>query len=636
MSFGSGLANIDVPFQTNTPRVPPKVKRKGYVSFHPILHVKNYRFKKSLENAASDEKNSGGPRSEHVQTDGEEPYLPVHSAMNFRFFMVMAELHPQVCHRDHAWIIVNTSAAAALLGTMTDFVAYWRRLPPLSTRSTSTALSLSSDFSPTLSHRSAFPGAPTPAVINTIPTTSLTSSQKAARQTRNEQPHRLISPRTAAEWHYGCQTHLAYVAPGHFCRSFLWFTSELSLYAVFREQLRLLLAIGSSGQYLTSPYRLLLPDISSRVEPPSSAHASSECRTSVTGGERTKLVTRTSFAFQFMSHLCHANLWCGVGGGALAGALCTAVAHPYHVLETTVRMECVRVPSPAWHCSSQTGCSRNSGSSDCRLGSGASGRTQIRRRFRHVGEVLWEALRPTPTSSLSSTSSFRGRCRKLLVGLRQGRRIAVVGGALQGGVQFGSYELLREDGMYRHSAVLFLYCWLASFAGVVCQYPCKTLRQLWFSAAALPSLAAAKGKNGPSERKGSRGGEGAGFHPGVTYRSVLQELRRTGGVSRLWLHFFSFRPMLCALPGALLLYGYDCLMQQAVTKKSTPQTFCENDGPMQLAESNGTSVANRFTLPQSALPSRVASAEQSLTAIKMASAPLPPYEFPSPSKRKTS
>lgn len=626
MSSSSSLANIDVPLQTNTPRVPPKAKRKGYRSFHPILHVKNYRLEKGSGNAGLQERKGIAPRSEHVQVVDTPPHPPLQPAEDFRFLMVTAELHPQVRHRDHARIILNISAGAALLGTMTDFVAYWRRMPPLSTRSSSTALSLPSDISHAPSPSTVFPGAPPPAVIQPIPTMSLTTSQKVARQARNEQPHRLFPSLTAAEWHYGCQTHLTRIAPSHFCRSFLWFTSELGLYATFREQLRLLLAIGSSGQYLTPPYRLLLPETSLLMPTPFFAPGPSVFPATSTGGEGTKLVTRTSFGFQLMSHVCHANLWCGVGGGALAGALCTAVAHPYHVLETTVRMECVRVPSPARHGSPQTGfCSTSS----------SSGGTQIRRRFRHVGDVLIEALRAPPSTS-SPASSFRSRCRKLLLGLHQGQRIAVVGGALQGGVQFGGYELLREDGMYRHSAVLFFYCWLSSFAGVVCQYPCKTLRQFWFSAASLPSLATVKGKNDRSERMGSRGGEGAGIHPGVTYRSVLKELRRTGGVSQLWLHFFSSRPMLCALPGAFLLYGYDCLMQQAVQRKNTPQTHWERDAPRQLSDFNDTAATNCFHFSQSVLPSMAPSVEQSLTAIKTASAPLPAYEFPSPAKRKSS
>lgn len=665
MLSGTSLPNIDVPLRTRTPRVPPKAKRQGYVSFNPVLFVSLSPLqtrikdvtKENASTAKEGEKNGHDPK-QAVETQDTSP------SRGLRSLQRKVELHPQVGHREHAWIIWKTSAATALFSTVTDFVAYWRRAPPLpppslptpprpsfsflsllsSSKASSTALSLASPaVLPDLSKAAlSFSTPPLTTNPTALPTSSLTTSQLAARQARNEQPHRLLPQRTAAEWWHGLRTHLFQVAPGHFFRSALSNMSELALYAVFREQLRVWLAIGSSGKCLSSPYVFSPSSFSLPVLTPMSSHplySLDSCRrfppSSAAGGSP-KMISSTSSSFFFLSHLRNPNVWCGAGGGALGGALCAAVAHPYHVLDTTVRMECIRVPvsslAPPMGSSMVTTTSAVIPMGNVMTKSGG---TIVRRRFQHVGEVIIAVLKPPPSlASSSSSPSFLERWRRLTDGLRQGRRMAMLGGAVQGGVRFGMYELLREDGVYRHSAVLFFYCWLSSFAGVVCQYPCKTIRQFWFSAASLPSPIRTR-NNGATD-----GGRTLLQH--VTYRSVLRELRRTGGMSQLWLHFFSSRPMLCAIPSAFLLYSYDCLMRQeaeregrrrrgratlweegAVPPASHPSTY--------MAIQSGT--ADMSAAPPPAPPSRTTAAvDQSLTAMRTAATPLPAYEFRPPGR----
>lgn len=711
MTSSVRLPNIDVPLKTRTRRVSPTPKRQGYLSFNPILYLyqsldcisrvggKAVREDKTLSSGKEKVRKPDGQEKENAED-------PESKWKNFDSLLRVVELQPQVPLKEHAWIICAASAATALFSTLTDFVVYWRRTPPappgppssssafsfsfLNSSSSTVAFSFPSatssgvpsgatlPFSTIVPSTSMISGTPTTvstSSITALPTSSLTSSQMAARAARNEQPHRLLPVRTAAEWWLGLQAHLCNIAPGHFWRSAVGNISELSLYALIREQIRVLLAIWSSGECLTSPYVVVQCSSPFPVDPfpshPSSltdnvdaAATTTTTTSSSSRGSRSasplsqlhggravqpSVISTGSFSFFLPSHFRNPNLWCGVGGGALGGALCAAVAHPFQVLDTTVRLECVRIPVLSPLCSRvASGVPIAPGeipSSRVKATGGVMhGGTVVQRRFKHVGEVIMAALRSPPPSS-SASSSFLERWRKFSGGLRQGRRMAMIGGAVHGGVRFGGYELLREDGVYRHAAVLFFYCWLSSFAGLVCQYPCRTLRQYWHSAVSLPS---------PVLRRES-GKDGKGRHQQrVTYRSVLRELRRTGGISQLWLHFFSSRPMLCSLPSAFLLFSYDCLMRQEaegerekMMRKLKEKRRGEQRAPWEVKDGVGVPLSSsrlmsgREMEPTSFSSSfhngvrthTTASVDQSLTAMKTASQPLPSYEFRPPSRR---
>eukprot|EP00796_Vickermania_ingenoplastis_P011617 gene11618-8006_t len=253
-------------------------------------------------------------------------------------------------------------------------------------------------------------------------------------------------------------------------------------------------------------------------------------------------------------HVRDPEVWCGLLAGAAAGAACAAVAHPYRVLDATSRAE---------------------------------------PRFRTPMDVLRAGLAEQPAM--------------LRRGLRQGFAMATVGGAMQCGVQFGGYQMLREDGVYRHPVVFFLYCYVAVLGGALCRYPCLSLRQHWHQLYMMQPIA-------PVVSSSSRAGlwaaskevavtgraASAHAHPQfqrryVSYWSVLDSLRRNGGITRLYDGFFASRPMLRAVPTAGLLYMYDSLMR---------------------------STAERLHPGRRAVPQ----ASQSLTAMLPARRPLPAYD----------
>lgn len=254
-------------------------------------------------------------------------------------------------------------------------------------------------------------------------------------------------------------------------------------------------------------------------------------------------------------------LVCGATAGGLACGLCAAVAHPYHVLETTARM------SP-----------RN-----------AAGQPM----FRRASDVWRAGLRDKGL-------------RALLKGFQQGGRMAVAGGVVQGAVQFGGYELLREDGLYRHPLVFFFDCWFVCFSGVLCRYPFRSLRQLWCDyqvQATAASIFAPDASQAALVRR-PPGYSSIKHHPQsmrvrqLSYRAVLASLRRNGGVTQLWKGFFTARPMLRAVPAGGLLYFYDSWMRAAVERQ----------------------YPSRRRMPTTAQP---------LTGRSAPSKRLPPYEFDS-------
>ncbi|XQJ28875.1 Mitochondrial carrier protein, putative [Leishmania guyanensis] len=172
----------------------------------------------------------------------------------------------------------------------------------------------------------------------------------------------------------------------------------------------------------------------------------------------------------------------GFVAGAVTGVLYATMRHPYDVLRATA--EALAGPH----------------------------------QFRGAADVLVTALRERP---------------RVLLGVYRGFSVAVLSRSLQFALQFGLYNWMRYDGVYRHSMVLFLYCHLATFLGVVAQYPVHSLRQ------ELRVLNAA-----------TRG------RP-KSYRSLFLDLRRRHGITKLYDGFFRSKPILNAVPMALLMTAYD-------------------------------------------------------------------------------
>ncbi|KAK7200622.1 Mitochondrial carrier protein [Novymonas esmeraldas] len=172
----------------------------------------------------------------------------------------------------------------------------------------------------------------------------------------------------------------------------------------------------------------------------------------------------------------------GFVSGALTGAVYAAMRHPYDVLRATAE---------------------------------APGGP---RRFRGPADVVVTALRERP---------------RLLLGVYRGLRVALSGRMCQFGLQFGLYNWLRYDGVYRNAAVLFLYCHLATFAGMAAQYPLQSLRQQLHAINAT-----VRGRP-------------------LTHRSLFLSLRRRHGITKLYDGFFRGKPLLNAVPMALLMTAYD-------------------------------------------------------------------------------
>lgn len=140
------------------------------------------------------------------------------------------------------------------------------------------------------------------------------------------------------------------------------------------------------------------------------------------------------------------------------------------------------------------------------------------RQFRGAADVLFTALRERPA---------------VLKGIYRGFSVALYGRSAQFALQFGLYNWLRYDGVYRGPVVLFLYCHVATFLGLVAQYPVHSLRQQLHLANTLT-------KGRPQ-----------------SYRSLILDLRRRHGITKVYDGFFKAKPFLNAVPPALLMCLYD-------------------------------------------------------------------------------
>ncbi|CAG9578134.1 conserved hypothetical protein [Leishmania major strain Friedlin] len=172
----------------------------------------------------------------------------------------------------------------------------------------------------------------------------------------------------------------------------------------------------------------------------------------------------------------------GFAAGAMTGVLYATVVHPYDVLRATAEV------------------------------------TTGPRQFSGAADVLMTALRERP---------------QVLLGVYRGFTVALLGRSLQFALQFGLYNWLRYDGVYRHSMVLFLYCHLATFLGMAAQYPVQSLRQQLHI---INSTTRGRPQN---------------------YRSLFLDLRRRHGITKLYDGFFRGKPILSAVPMALLITAYD-------------------------------------------------------------------------------
>ncbi|ORC91067.1 uncharacterized protein TM35_000074910 [Trypanosoma theileri] len=140
------------------------------------------------------------------------------------------------------------------------------------------------------------------------------------------------------------------------------------------------------------------------------------------------------------------------------------------------------------------------------------------KQFKSAGDVLKTALRERPS---------------VLLGIYKGFTAAACGRMVQFAAQFGIYNATRYDGVYHDTSVLFLYCHLAAFLGQLLQYPFMSLKyQLRL------------------RNQFTRG------QP-ITYRSYIAEIRSRHGISKIYDGFFTSRPILNAIPAALLMTLYD-------------------------------------------------------------------------------
>ncbi|CCW61766.1 unnamed protein product [Phytomonas sp. EM1] len=172
----------------------------------------------------------------------------------------------------------------------------------------------------------------------------------------------------------------------------------------------------------------------------------------------------------------------GFIAGAATGLLYAVASHPYDVLRATA--EAPNAP----------------------------------KTFRGPMDVLWTALTKKP---------------RVLFGLYRGIPTMAMAYATHYGVQFGLYNYLRYDGVYRGPLVLFFYCHLAAFVGQVLFFPFLRVRQQLLAVNSRIHL-----------------------RP-VGYRFLIGELRRRYGLSKVYDGFFSSKPVLSTIPAALLLMFYD-------------------------------------------------------------------------------
>ncbi|KPA82991.1 hypothetical protein ABB37_02728 [Leptomonas pyrrhocoris] len=172
----------------------------------------------------------------------------------------------------------------------------------------------------------------------------------------------------------------------------------------------------------------------------------------------------------------------GFLAGAAAGAIYAALRHPFDVLRTTAEA------------------------------------TTGLRQFRGAGDVFFTALKERPT---------------VLKGLYRGFTVALTGRTAQFALQFGLYNWLRYDGVYRSPVMLFLYCHAATFLGLLAQYPVQALRQQLY-------LANTSTRGRPQ-----------------SYRSLIMDIRRRHGITKVYDGFFKHKPFLNAVPPALLMCIYD-------------------------------------------------------------------------------
>ncbi|ESS65356.1 hypothetical protein TCDM_06278 [Trypanosoma cruzi Dm28c] len=140
------------------------------------------------------------------------------------------------------------------------------------------------------------------------------------------------------------------------------------------------------------------------------------------------------------------------------------------------------------------------------------------KKFKGVGDVFRTALREKPSA---------------LLGLYRGFASAACGRLLQFGAQFGVYNATRYDGVYRQTCVLFFYCHLGAILGLFLQYPLLSVKYQLHMRNQFT-------KGRPH-----------------TYRSYILEVRARHGISKIYDGFFNSRPILNAVPAALLMTLYD-------------------------------------------------------------------------------
>ncbi|CCW67936.1 unnamed protein product [Phytomonas sp. Hart1] len=163
-------------------------------------------------------------------------------------------------------------------------------------------------------------------------------------------------------------------------------------------------------------------------------------------------------------------------------------------------------------------------------------------------DVLWTALTKKKTA---------------LFGLYRGFSTMVLAYTMQYGVQFGLYNSLRHDGVYRGPLVLFFYCHLAALVGQVLFFPFLRLRQQLHTMNSQVQLKR------------------------VGYRFLIYELHRRYGLSKVYDGFFSSKPVLNTIPTALLLMLYDVLSRR----------YTEYLNPGKKARANPSQMLRSVQLP---------------------------------------
>ncbi|KEG10786.1 solute carrier family 25 (mitochondrial adenine nucleotide translocator), member 4/5/6/31 [Trypanosoma grayi] len=177
----------------------------------------------------------------------------------------------------------------------------------------------------------------------------------------------------------------------------------------------------------------------------------------------------------------------GLAAGGLTGVAYTALRHPYDVL--------------------------------CATAEAAVGP----KKFGGARDVLLTALREKPS---------------VLLGIYRGVTVAACGRMMQYGAQFGVYNATRYDGVYHHTALLFLYCHFGAFLGLVLQYPFMSVRHQLYM-----------------RNQFTRGKP-------HTFRSYIAEVRVRHGITKIYDGFFTSRPILNAVPPALMMTLYDVCVRR--------------------------------------------------------------------------